>query len=288
MISIVIRTYNEEKYLEEIINQILIQNYKKIEIIVVDSGSIDRTIEICNKYSDYVRLIHIPKETFSFGRSLNIGIDAAIGEFCVFISGHCIPDDEHWLGELIKPKKNNEKIILSYGKQYGVETSKFSEHQIFNTWFPDFSIENQDNPFCNNANSCIRKSFWENNHKFDETLTGLEDVDYGVKILESGNYISYVAESKVKHIHDETYSQIKWRYEREAITFYKININEQFNFNDFLKYFFLNFFNDLNQKYGFVNIISIIRFRYNQFMGTYKGYKYISKRRSLKNKFYWK
>jgi len=284
VISIIIRTYNEEKYLEDLIQAINSQTYQEYEIILVDSGSNDNTLNIAEKYD--VNIIKINKKDFSFGYSLNVGIQNSNGEYCAFISGHCIPD-KYWLENLIKPF-SNENVVLTYGKQIGVETSKFSEHQIFKRWFPDESIEKQDTPFCNNANSCIRKSFWENNHKFDETLTGLEDVDYGVKIIASGNYISYVAESEVKHIHDETYSQIKWRYERESITFYKININEHFYFNDFLKYFFLNFFNDLKQKYGFVNIISILKFRYSQFIGTYKGYKYISKRRSLKNKFYWK
>ena len=286
MISIIIRTYNEERYLEKILKKISSQNYRDHEIIIVDSGSEDNTLDICARYSNNITLIKIDKETFSFGKSLNIGIEKSNGDFCCFISGHCIPDDNYWLEELIKPF-TDEKVMLSYGRQIGIETSKFSEHQIFKIWFPEKSINKQDNPFCNNANACIRKSFWLNN-KYDETLTGLEDVDYGVKVLGSDLIISYVAESKVKHIHNETYSQIKWRYEREAITYYKINNNEHFYLYDFMKYFILNIFSDFKTKNGYKNILSIIKFRYNQFFGTYKGYKYIKKRRSLKNKFYWK
>jgi len=283
MISIIIRTYNEEKYLEELIQAINSQSYQDYEIILVDSGSEDNTLNIAKKYN--VKIVKINKKDFSFGYSLNVGIQNSNGEFCAFISGHCIPD-KYWLENLIKPF-SNENVVLTYGKQIGVETSKFSEHQIFRRWFPDESIEKQDNPFCNNANACIRFEFWKIN-KYDETLTGLEDVDYGVRILKQRFDISYVADAVVKHIHNETYLQIKWRYEREAITYYKIYENEIFSFYDIIKYLLLNIFTDIKQKQGFRNIISIIKFRFNQFYGTYIGYKYIKNKQSLKNKFYWK
>jgi glycosyltransferase involved in cell wall biosynthesis len=285
MISIIIRTYNEEKYLNELLKQIFNQNNKNFEVIIVDSGSNDNTLKIIKDYN--IKLIKINKNDFSFGYSLNKGIENSNGDLCVFISGHCIPVNNEWLNDLIKPFED-EKVMLSYGRQIGVDSSKFSEIQIFKRWYPNNSNLNQDNPFCNNANACIRKKFWLKYYKYNETLTGLEDIDYGLKILENNYKIVYVSNSIVKHIHNETFSQIKWRYERESITYYKINKNEHFYLNDFIKYFILNVFNDINQKNGYKNIISIILFRYNQFMGTFKGYKYIKNKRSLKNKFYWK
>lgn len=87
--SVIIRTLNEEKYLQELINHIKKQKIEledEIEIILVDSGSTDLTLEIAKKND--LKILFIKKENFSFGRSLNIGCSASSGELLIFISGH--------------------------------------------------------------------------------------------------------------------------------------------------------------------------------------------------------
>ena len=87
-ISVIIRTYNEEKYLERLIKSIFNQKISfKSEIIIVDSGSTDKTLIIAQKYK--VKIINIKKKLFTFGRSLNLGCKNAKGE--VFIK---IPTNE--------------------------------------------------------------------------------------------------------------------------------------------------------------------------------------------------
>ena len=75
LISIIIRTFNEEKYLNELLSSINTQdcdNYKT-EVIIVDSGSTDKTIEIATQHN--ARITYIDKNEFTFGKSLNIGCD---------------------------------------------------------------------------------------------------------------------------------------------------------------------------------------------------------------------
>ena len=61
-ISIIIRTLNEEKYLDELLNSIKLQNIKNflIEIILVDSGSNDKTLSIAKKHK--IKITHIEKK----------------------------------------------------------------------------------------------------------------------------------------------------------------------------------------------------------------------------------
>ena len=97
LVSIIIRTYNESEHLESLLTAISKQSLKEgdYEIIIVDSGSTDKTLDIASKFQ--TKIVPIKKEDFSFGRSLNYGCEAAKGEVCVFISGHCIPVDNKWL-----------------------------------------------------------------------------------------------------------------------------------------------------------------------------------------------
>ena len=156
--SIVVRAYNEEKYIGRLLEGIRQQTVKDVEIILVDSGSTDLTVEIAEKYG--AKIVHIPSAEFTFGRSLNFGVRAATREFVVIASAHVYPVYPDWIESLLRPFED-EKVALTYGKQRGYELSKFSEHQIFHQWYPDVSKPNQETAFCNNANAAIRKSLWE-------------------------------------------------------------------------------------------------------------------------------
>jgi rhamnosyltransferase len=163
--SIVVRAYNEEKHIGKLLRGILAQTIQDVEIVLVDSGSTDKTVEIASEYP--VKVIHINPEDFSFGYSLNQGIQACSNEFVVIASAHIYPVYPDWLETLLKPF-NDPEVALVYGKQHGNETSKYSEHQLFLQWFPDGKTTQQEHPFCNNANAAIRKSLWEK-FPYDET-----------------------------------------------------------------------------------------------------------------------
>lgn len=235
LISIVIRTYNEERYLEELLQAIHSQNVGDLryEVILVDSGSTDKTLEIARNFN--CRIVNIKKSEFSFGRSLNIGCAAAQGDYLVFISGHCVPTNEFWLNNLVQPLISGD-IALTYGRQVGGETTKFSEHLLFEKFYPSHSQIPQKDFFCNNANSALLKNIWKL-YPFNEALTGLEDMYLGKQLVAAGMSIGYVAEAAVYHHHDEPWHVVRRRYEREAIALQEIMPEVQISFGDFLRYF---------------------------------------------------
>src|SRR3990167_3999136 len=102
--SIVIRTYNEEKHIGNLLRAIETQDYKDYEIIIVDSGSTDKTLEIAEKHP--VRIIKIEKRDFTFGYALNVGCKAARGRYLVFASAHVLPATNFWLSQLIASFKD--------------------------------------------------------------------------------------------------------------------------------------------------------------------------------------
>ena len=86
LISIIVPVYNSEKYLEKCISSILNQTYKNIEIIIVDDGSKDKSVEICDNFSKNnknIKVFHKKNEGVSIAR--NYGISKAKGDYILFI-----------------------------------------------------------------------------------------------------------------------------------------------------------------------------------------------------------
>lgn len=271
--SIVIRAYNEEQHIARLLTGILEQTVKDAQIILVDSGSQDDTVAIASRFP--VDIVHIQPQDFTFGRSLNLGIAAAKAERVVMASAHVYPIYPDWLEKLLEPFADPQ-IGLSYGKQRGGETSKYSEHQVFRSWFPDQSTPRQTHPFCNNANAAIRRSLWQQ-HPYDELLTGLEDLAWARWLLTQGQLLAYTAEAEIIHVHNETWRGVYNRYRRESMAFKQIYPHETFHFTDFIRLWLSNVWSDwraassehvLGKEWA-----NIMRFRAMQFWGTYQGYR---------------
>ena len=272
-ISIVIRTYNEERHLGDLLTEIARQSVgrDRVEVVLVDSGSTDRTMEIAHQHG--CRIVRISKTEFTFGRSLNVGCETASGQILVFVSGHCIPASEVWLERLIAPLQEGV-AAYAYGRQVGRDTTKFSEKQVFAKYYPEVSTVPQDGFFCNNANAALLKSAWEDT-RFDEHLTGLEDLHMAKRLVEKGQCIAYIADAPVFHIHNESWRQVRIRYEREALALREIMPEVHVSLWDFLRYFLIGIFHDFHvaakQRQLLNRMGEIVMFRLMQFWGTYRG-----------------
>lgn len=271
--SIIIRAYNEEKHIAHLLQGIAQQTVKDIEIILVDSGYTDDTVQIACQYP--VRVLHVQPEEFTFGYSLNHGVANANGALVVIASAHVYPVYPDWLEHLLSPFADPQ-VALTYGKQRGDETTLFSEGQIFAHWYPDQSLMSQAHPFCNNANAAIRLSCWEL-HPYDEYLPGLEDLDWANWAIQQGYGISYVAEAEIRHIHEETSQGVYNRYRREGMAFKHIFPHEHFHLADFVRLYLTNSASDLwhalHQGRFSRSFSSILWFRLMQFWGTYQGFR---------------
>ena len=276
--SIIIRAYNEEKHIGRLLDGISRQTEQDSEIILVDSGSTDQTVAIASGFP--VKILHLPPEEFSFGRSLNLGIAKAQHESVVLASAHVYPVYPDWLERLLEPFAE-AKIGLCYGKQRGNAggnpASNFAEQQVFAHWFPDRSCPRQIHPFCNNANAAIRRSLWEG-HPYDETLTGLEDLAWARWLVDQGLALAYVAEAEVIHVHSETPRGVYNRYRREAMAFKRLFPEQRFSAVDFARLVVRNIASDMwqaaHQKQLGKSLAEIVWFRWMQFWGTYQGYRH--------------
>ena len=108
-VSIIIPTYNSEKTIVKCIDSIINQTYKNLEIIVIDDGSEDNTINILKEYSNEKRLFVIKQKNSGVSSARNKGVNRATGEFIVFV------DSDDWL-----EKDMIEKMLLCQ-KEYNVD-----------------------------------------------------------------------------------------------------------------------------------------------------------------------
>lgn len=270
--SIVIRCFNEARHIGRLLDGLMQQTETSIEVIVVDSGSTDGTIAVAQRFP--VKLLELRPEEFSFGRSLNVGFSAAQGEILVSVSAHIYPVHEDWLESLIAPFAD-EDVALVYGKQRGNEVTRYSENRIFESLFGEESNWNQEHPFCNNANAAIRRKAFEK-LRYNEDLSGLEDLDWARRAINEDWKIAYVADAEIVHVHDETSSQILNRYRREAMAMKMIYHGAHFGVRDLIRLTVANVLGDLYEavvdRVLLRNFVDILMFRSMQFWGTYQGY----------------
>lgn len=270
--SIIIRTYNEEKHLGNLLRAIAEQEYCDYEVIIVDSSSTDRTVEIARAFK--AKVINIERRDFTFGYALNMGCDVSRGQYLVFASAHILPTDRHWLGNLIAPFKDKQ-VAMVYGRQQGVPASKFSEQRDFKRLFGTTEF-NSKAPlhYANNANSAVRKALWEK-RRFDEYLFGLEDIEWAGEMVQRSFLVRYVPHAAIYHIHEEKWYQVFNRYRREAIAAVRIGLTEppQAKLSPLWALFYivtdlLSSFPDYSRK----RVEEILRFRYYQWKGSRIGW----------------
>lgn len=271
-ISIVIRSYNEEAHIGKLMTGIGQQTLQPVEVILVDSGSTDRTVEIASRHG--ARIVKLRKSEFTFGRALNLGCEAASGDVLVFASAHVYPEGTRWLENLVAPLANDD-FAISYGRQSGDDTNKYSEHRLFCKWFPRVSIEQQSSYFCNNANCAIRRSLWLE-HRYDETLTGLEDLDWAKRMTALGFKIAYRADAGIVHVHDETWASVRNRYRREAIAMRRIEPSVRLSLFQVAhllpEHVLRDSYAALRDKVLHRKFFEIIAFRFNQLVGSWQGF----------------
>lgn len=152
IVSIVVPIYNVQEYLGVCIESLLRQTFKDIEILLIDDGSTDNSLEICNKFKQNDARIQVfHKENEGLGPTRNYGVEQATGKYILFVD----PDD--WLREdsvellyteaekmgaevvyfdFVLYMQNEGRYIRSYENQEYLECNMFVEKKLNNCMLP--------------------------------------------------------------------------------------------------------------------------------------------------------
>ena len=215
MISVVIRTLNESKNLKKLL-RILEQQTVLHEIIVIDSGSKDDTVEVATQHNCIVEYC-IP---FTYGRALNTGIKKAKFNYICCLSAHCFPTDNNFLKIMVDNFDRN-RIAGVYSKQLPTEDANILDKRNLSIIFRDEKLYQREDSFFNNASSMIRKDVWKY-VKFDEEIEAWEDIKWSKEVQSMNYIIVYEPDAAVYHYHDEDNHRTIQRYESEWSSLEKI------------------------------------------------------------------
>jgi glycosyltransferase involved in cell wall biosynthesis len=122
-ISLVVTVLNEEKTIEPFLNSVEKQTLKPDEVIIVDGGSVDWTLEILAERKEKIRVLIMKGANRSLGR--NRGVEEATGDIIAFTDAGCVLD-KNWLLELTKPF-SDEKVEVVAGYYNAITKSAFEK-----------------------------------------------------------------------------------------------------------------------------------------------------------------
>lgn len=214
--TIAILTYNAIGSINGLLDSCLAQSADvPFEILVIDSGSNDGTVEAVSG-REAIRLHRIPNTSFGHGRTRNLAVELAKGEFVVFVTQDAAPATEHWLGEMLRPFEVSDRVACVFGKQIPhpdcCPTVKRDVINHFRSFGPDPSVMLQmDNPrltseaerdaltFFSDVNSAVRRSTMQTVPYRDVQYA--EDQALGRDMIKAGFIKAYAPLAAVIHSH---------------------------------------------------------------------------------------
>jgi GT2 family glycosyltransferase len=191
---------------------------EEVQIVVVDSGSRDDSVEIARAHG---ALVHeIPSHEFSHGTTRNLGARLSSGEILVFISQDAVPVDDHWLQALIEPLRDDPEVAGVYGRQIANDDASPPERFFLDFLYgpsprrqraAEVGALSMDTTLFSNANGAIRRALWER-FPFVEDIIMSEDQDWSRRALLAGYAVVYEPAAAVRHSHAYTLTSAFQRF----------------------------------------------------------------------------
>ncbi|MCX6046625.1 MAG: glycosyltransferase family A protein [Chloroflexi bacterium] len=206
-VSVIVPVYNGEAFLADALTSILDQNYRPIEVIIIDDGSTDSTAQIAQQFGDRVQYVYRANGGPAAAR--NTGLRLARGELIAFLDA-----DDIWTGDSLSQQlaclNANPTAGLALGcLQILVQTSSATGAPTFQPWSTPHRLLMLQ---C----ALVRRKVFDQLGTFDETYFSAEDIDWFMRAREAGIVIVTHPAITVlarRHPHNLTNQQTRVRSE---------------------------------------------------------------------------
>lgn len=214
--SVIIPTKNPGLIFHEVLDAVIAQKcHWDFDILVIDSGSSDETLEYCR--SKNVRTYSISPEEFGHGKTRNLAISITTGEYIAMLTHDAKPVNDQWLNNLINIADTDDKIAGVFGRHVAYPSANiFTINEIDKHFdgFKEFSIVSLDDKeryindigykqflhFFSDNNSLLKRCVWEKYPYPDVNFA--EDQIWALTIIEAGYKKGYADDAIVYHSHD--------------------------------------------------------------------------------------
>jgi rhamnosyltransferase len=237
--TVVILTYNGERYLRRILEALRLQAglSGEIEVLIIDSGSTDSTTAIIHDFPE-VRLHCIPNQEFQHGRTRNVAAQLARGEFVAYLTHDAVPLGVHWLANLLAPFSISEDVVAVVGKQAPrarcFPLLKYEIRGVFAGLGVDHGITLYRTPpggineamvaglgFYSDVNSAARRAILVGSIPYRE-VDYAEDQLFGQAVIRAGLIKAYSSGAAVEHSNDLSLPEYGKRIFDETVGLRKI------------------------------------------------------------------
>jgi rhamnosyltransferase len=213
LVSIIVRSYNESWALRRTLPALKRQDYREWELIVIDSGSTDGSVEVIRR-ADPRHFIRIKPEEYNPGRVMNHGMRLARGDFAVFLNADATPQGSGWLRPLVTALQDSQ-VAAVFGRQIPrPDCQAVYAHDYERCFGPGRESAKWDH-FFSMVSSGLRKDVWSK-RGFLETSRYSEDDEYTRWWRSQGYQVRYCPESVVMHSHNYTPGEVYQRFFGEA------------------------------------------------------------------------
>jgi len=215
LVSVVIVNWNGKRYLERCLSSVLDQTYRQFEVILVDNGSTDGSVEFVSRTFPQVRLIENP-ENMGFAAGSNRAIESANGDYVATLNNDAQADGR-WLEELVRPMEADQQVgmcaskMLFYHQPQLINSAGISLDKVGIAWDrklgePEADEDSLQEVFGPCAGAALyKRRMLEEVGLFDEDFfCYLEDVDLAWRARLRGWRSLYVPGAKVYHLHSAT------------------------------------------------------------------------------------
>lgn len=229
-VSILVLAKNEAKNVRHCLDAVFSQRTTRgYEVIFIDSGSRDGTVELARQYP--VSFYEIPPQEFHHSRTRNLAASLAKGKYLVFLAADAFPASAEWLESLVAPF-SDESVHAVYGRHLPKPGSKLERKLALGTLYgPERVVKDHRTRASlgyryyhfSTVNAALRRDSWELT-RFPDDLKVFEDVAIAKKILDRGGTIVYEPEAAVFHSHDYPASVLFRRYFDIGVVYKQLGI----------------------------------------------------------------
>ena len=205
-VSVIMRSFNEAWAIGDTIKQLFNQDFDgSIELIVIDSGSSDNSIDIIKK-SGRARLIEIPLGTYVPGVVLNQGAREASHDWIIYLNADATPVGRDWLVNLLKPCVSNSKFGAAFSRQIPrPDCQAVFAHDYDRCFGPERESKDWEH-FFSMVSSVTHRSVLDK-VPIREDLQYAEDDEWTRRLVQNDYEIPYAIESVAMHSHNYTLRQ---------------------------------------------------------------------------------